>query len=61
MLVATPTPLTVSIGFAEHLCSRSILDTVGHADAALYAAKAAGRNTLLDGNARTARTPGDTA
>ena len=38
--------VTVSMGIAEHLKGESIAETIARADAALYAAKAAGRNRV---------------
>ncbi|HEY5134649.1 MAG TPA: diguanylate cyclase [Candidatus Nanopelagicales bacterium] len=57
---ATPAPLTVSIGCAEHLYPARILDAVANADAALYSAKAAGRDMVVQAAPRTARSPLET-
>jgi len=54
--LATPSPLTVSVGYAEHRRPARILDAVANADAALYSAKAAGRNMVVEAAPRTART-----
>jgi diguanylate cyclase (GGDEF)-like protein len=53
--LATPAPLTVSIGYAEHRHPARILDAVAIADAALYSAKAAGRDLVVEATPRTAR------
>jgi diguanylate cyclase (GGDEF)-like protein len=53
--LATPTPLTVSIGYAEHLHPARILDAVANADAALYSAKAAGRDLVVEAAPRSTR------
>ncbi len=58
---ATPEPLTVSIGYAEHLAPTRILDTVADADAALYSAKAAGRDVVVAASSRTSTSRVDTA
>ena len=58
---ATPTPLTVSIGCAEHLHPARILDAVANADAALYSAKAAGRDVVVAAGYRTSGSRVDTA
>jgi len=53
--LATPSPLTVSIGSAEHRHPARILDAVANADAALYSAKAAGRDLVVDAAPRSTR------
>jgi diguanylate cyclase len=45
--LATPAPVTVSIGCARHDADEAITSTLQRADQALYAAKAAGRNRLV--------------
>ena len=50
---ATPEPLTVSIGCAEHRHPARIRDAVATADAALYSAKAAGRDVVVAAGYRT--------
>jgi diguanylate cyclase (GGDEF)-like protein len=57
---ATPTPLSVSIGSATHRHPVRILDAVARADAALYTAKASGRDVVVDAGRRTARSGHDT-
>jgi diguanylate cyclase (GGDEF)-like protein len=44
---ATPSPLTVSVGSATHRHPGRILDAVARADAALYTAKASGRDVVV--------------
>lgn len=58
---ATPAPLTVSIGCAEHRGPGRILDAVATADAALYTAKAAGRDVVVAAGYRTTGTRVDPA
>jgi diguanylate cyclase (GGDEF)-like protein len=43
---ATPPPVTVSIGYADHDPAQPILATLEQADRAMYSAKAAGRNRV---------------
>jgi diguanylate cyclase (GGDEF)-like protein len=40
-------PLTLSFGLAEHRAERTLEATIAHADAALYRAKAEGRNRVV--------------
>jgi diguanylate cyclase (GGDEF)-like protein len=44
---ATPDGMTVSVGFAQWTPGSSVVDTLAAADAALYAAKAHGRNVVV--------------
>lgn len=45
--LATPDPMTVSIGCAEHAGDESILESVARADRALYRAKQCGRDRVV--------------
>jgi diguanylate cyclase (GGDEF)-like protein len=58
---ATPPPLTVSIGCAEHRHPGRILDAVATADAALYTAKASGRDLVIAAGYRTSGSRLDSA
>lgn len=44
---ATPPPVTLSIGYADHVDGDPIVDTVERADQALYSAKDTGRDRLV--------------
>jgi diguanylate cyclase (GGDEF)-like protein len=55
---ATPTPVAVSIGYADHDAAESISGTMDRADRAMYSAKAAGRNRVMRAPAPGADAPG---
>lgn len=51
-------PVTLSFGLAEHRPERRLETTIAHADAALYRAKAEGRNRVVAHRQTPALTPG---